>query len=85
MDPLGGDTQPNYDVLRECLCEPIVHRTRGHASNAARRKARSQRKKAQLLSTPPEVADNDAEELAEFVDVLHLHQRCRMPVLKRTS
>ena len=80
----GDDTQANYDVLRDCLCEPIVNQSRVHASNATRQKARGPRKKAHSLSKPEQADNNDAEELAEFIDVLHQCQQCIVPLLKRT-
>lgn len=77
MHPFNEEAQRNYDILRDCLCELVVYKTRVATSNAAKRKSRARRNRSQSNSSLTEFPREDAEDLAEFIDVIRPCQTWR--------
>ena len=74
MHPFSEEAQRNYDILRDCLCEPVVYKTRLATSSVAKQTSRSRRKKSQSKPSLTASHSDDVEDLAEFIDVMHGRQ-----------
>lgn len=71
MPPLDHQAQKNRDILRDCLSEPILHKSAPKTSSVKQKKIRG-RKTATITQTSdcPQRADtNIADDLADFIDV----------------
>lgn len=63
----------NYNIFRECLCESIVSQVRSRDRQPAGRSGGGRKRSHRSTSKDSEIAPvDDAEDLAEFIDV---HQR----------
>ena len=71
MHILDEEAQRNLDILRECLCEPVVYKARVDTNDATKGKSRNRRKKGPLKSSLTASHGDDAEDLADFIDVLY--------------
>ncbi len=64
------DSQSNYEVFRECLSGPIIQKSAVKPTKPRKRKAgRSAIKPVEIPDLHEEHGGNDAEDLADFVDV----------------
>ena len=63
----------NFETFRDCLCGPILQQDAARSSRSASKRPRRGRRLADKSRTPAgyeiESKTNDAEELADFVDV----------------
>lgn len=72
MLPFSEEAQRNRDLLRDCLCESVVLKTRLATKDAAKKTSRGRRRQSQANSKVVDTLGDDAEELADFVDVIHV-------------
>ncbi|MCJ1458152.1 hypothetical protein MMC28_008523 [Mycoblastus sanguinarius] len=82
MLPLSDQAQTNYDILRDCLSEPIIQKSASKPSNSKRRKLKGRKHTIQETLTPggiPEAETNHAEDLADFIDYLTLEIFTSLP------
>ena len=69
MPQVDENEQNNQVILRDCLSAQIVCKTRLDTDSATKSKKKSRPRKGQSGSTPLTTDDDDATELADFVDV----------------
>lgn len=73
MSQCVGEIRQNYDILRDCLFEPVLQGTRRHVTNASREKGGNRKRKQRLEDQSSRtVEEDDAEGLADFTNVRHL-------------
>lgn len=70
MEYRNRDTSNNFATFRDCLSDPVIRKLAAKPQKVQKKKKASRRKS----DTPTEIAGvsedgNDAEDLAEFIDV----------------
>lgn len=71
---ISDDESSNYELFRDILATPLIEKCSSQGTPPkARQKRKSRRKSAasatQAVNAPLSEESNDAEELAEFIDV----------------
>jgi hypothetical protein len=67
---LNDGEKDNFELFRDCLATPLIERSAAEPQKTPRkRKGGNGRKTSKLVDGSSAVERNDAEELAEFIDV----------------